>query len=83
MACTKQTPRNPNVDRPATAIGSDVQPEGRTTSKHMSEKLPIKGGKQPRKHLSHKLIRRNKPTTGGIKKSHQYQPGLVALREIR
>ena len=47
MARTKQTPRNPNVDRPATAIGSDVQPEGRPTSKHMSKKLPIKGGKQP------------------------------------
>ena len=27
MAHTKQTPRNPNVDRPATAIGSDVQPK--------------------------------------------------------
>ena len=27
MAHSKQTPRNPNVDRPATAIGSDVQPE--------------------------------------------------------
>ena len=24
MACTKHTPRTPNVDRPATAIGSDV-----------------------------------------------------------
>ena len=56
MACTKQMPRNPNVDRPATAIGSDVQPEGRITSKHKSGKLPIKGGKQPRKHLLHKLI---------------------------
>ena len=42
MACTKQTPKNPNVDRPATAIGSDVQPEGRTTSKHMSKKMPMK-----------------------------------------
>ena len=47
MTCTKQTPRNPNVDRPATAIGSDVQPERRTTSKQMSKKLPMKGGKQP------------------------------------
>ena len=83
MAHTKQMPRNPNVDKPATAIGSDVQPKGRTTSKHMSRKLPIKGGKQPQKHLSHKLIRRNKPVTGGIKKSHQYRPGLVTLREIR
>ena len=42
MACTKQTSRNPNVDRPATAIGSDVQPEGRTASKSMSKKLPAK-----------------------------------------
>ena len=42
MACTKQTPRNPNVDRPATALGSDVQPERRTTSTQMSKKLPIK-----------------------------------------
>ena len=83
MAHAKQTPRNPNVDRPATAISSDVQPEGRPTSKHISGKLPIKGGKQPPKHLLHKLIRQNKPITGGIKKSHQYRPGLVALREIR
>ena len=56
MAHTKQMPRNPSVDRPATAIGSDVQPKGRTTSKHMSRKQPIKGGKQPQKHLSHKMI---------------------------
>ena len=47
MACTKQMPRNPNVYRPATAIGSDDQPEGRITSKHKSGKLPVKGGKQP------------------------------------
>ena len=32
MAHTKQTPRYPNVDRPATALGSDVQPKRRTTS---------------------------------------------------
>ena len=47
MACTKQTPRNPNIDRPATAIGSDVQPKRRTTSKQMSKELPVKGVKQP------------------------------------
>ena len=57
MAHTKQTPRNPNVDRPATAIGSDVQPKRRTTSKQMSKKLPMKGGKQPQKHLLQKLVR--------------------------
>ena len=27
MAHTKQMPRNPNMDRPTTAMGSDVQPE--------------------------------------------------------
>ena len=27
MAHTKQTPRNPNVERPTAAIGSDIQPE--------------------------------------------------------
>ena len=70
MAHTKQTPRNPNVDRLATALGSDVQPERRTTSKQMSKKLPVKGGKQPQKHLLQKLVRRDKPTTGGIKKPH-------------
>ena len=57
MAHTKQMPRNPKVDRPATVIGSNVQPEGRITSKHKSGKLPVKGGKQPQKHLLHKLIR--------------------------
>ena len=46
MARTKQTPRKPNIDRPATAIGSDVQPEGRNTTKHKSGKLSMKGGKQ-------------------------------------
>ena len=57
MAHTKQMPRNPNVDRPATAIGSDGQPKGIITSKHKSGKLSMKGGKQPQKHLLHKLIR--------------------------
>ena len=27
MACTKQTHRNPNLERPTAAMGSDVQPE--------------------------------------------------------
>ena len=57
MARTKQTPRNPNVDRPATAIGSDVQPNRRTISRQMSKKIPVKGGKQPQKHLLQKLVR--------------------------
>ena len=33
MAHTKQTPRNPNLERPTTAMGSDVQPERRVPTK--------------------------------------------------
>ena len=57
MACTKQTPRNPNLERPTTAMGIDVQQERRVPSKPTMKKIVIKGGKQPRKHLLHKLIR--------------------------
>ena len=57
MACTKQTPRNPNLERPTAAMGIDVQPERRAPSKLTSKKIATKGGKQPRKHLLHKLIR--------------------------
>ena len=52
MAQTKQTPKNPHVSQLKAAIGSDVQPEQRTTPKPMSSKAPMKGGKQPRKYLS-------------------------------
>ena len=72
MVHTKQTPRNPHVDRPTTAIGSDVQPKQRTILKQMSKKIPMKGGKQPRKHLLQKPLRPGIPTTGGIKKPHWY-----------
>ena len=72
MARMKQTPRKPNVDRPATAVGSDVLPGRKTFSKHTSKKIPKKGGKQPQKHLLHKLVRQGKSLTGGIKKPHRY-----------
>ena len=70
MVHTKPTPRNPNVERPTAAMGSDSQPERRALSKPSSKKLPIKGGKQPQKHLLHKILRRNKSLTGGLKKPH-------------
>ena len=54
MAHIKQTPRNPVLERPLTAMGIDVQ-EKRTSSKPATKKLPI-GGKQPRKHISHKSL---------------------------
>ena len=42
-----------------------------------------KGGKQPRKGIIHKMLRKGMRPTGGIKKPHRYRPGMVALREIR
>ena len=57
MAHTKQTPRNPNLERPAIAMGVDVQPERRVPSKPTMKKIATKGEKQPRKHLLHNLIR--------------------------
>ena len=47
MAHTKQMPRNPNLERPTTAVGSDFQPERRVPSKSTSKKRATKGGKQP------------------------------------
>ncbi|XP_051948118.1 histone H3-like [Xyrauchen texanus] len=45
------------------------------------------GGKAPRKQLATKAARKSAPATGGVKKPHlalfHYQPGTVALREIR
>ena len=80
MACTKQTPRNPALERPSAAMGSDVQ-ERRIPSKPTTKKI-TNGGKQPCKHMLHKMLKR-KSTTGGIKKPHRYCQGLLALREIR
>ena len=70
MAHTKQTSRNSNVERPTAAKGSDIQPERRIPSKPTSKNLHVKGGKQPQKHLLHKVLRRNQSPTGGIKKPH-------------
>ena len=63
-------PRNPNVDRPTATLGSDIQPDRSIPSKVTTKNVPIKGGKQPQKHLLHKVLRRNKSLTGGIKKPH-------------
>ena len=45
MAHMKQTPRNPVLERPSAAMGSDVQ-ERRIPSKPSTKKI-TKGGKQP------------------------------------
>ena len=80
MAHTKQMPRNPQLERPSAAMGSDVQ-ERRAPTKPTSKHITTKGGKQPHKHMLHKLLKRN-TSTGGIKKPHRYYPGLLALHEI-
>ena len=49
----------------------------------MPKKVPIKGGKKARKHILQKILRQGITHTGGVKKPHQYRPGMVALREIR
>ena len=48
------------------------------------------GGKAPRKQLANKAARKLSvtfkgatPAYGGVKKTHRYRPGTVALREIR
>ncbi|XP_074842004.1 histone H3, embryonic-like [Carettochelys insculpta] len=41
------------------------------------------GGKAPRKQLATKAARKSAPATGGVKKTHRYRPGTVALGEIR
>ena len=83
MARTKQTPRNPNIDRSVAAVESDIQSaERRPTPRHTQGKVPNKGGKQRRKHLSKKLLHLGAPPMGGIKKPHHYKPSLVALCEI-
>ncbi len=41
------------------------------------------GGKCPRMSLNTQHGRRNRVSTGGVKKPHRFRPGTVALREIR
>ena len=84
MTRLKQTPRNPNINRPKAAMGCDLQStKGRPTPRPALSRTPVKGGKQPQKHLSQKLLCLGATPTGGIKKTHHYRPGMVALREIR
>ena len=79
MACMKQTPRNPALERPSAAMGIGVQ-ERRVPSKPSTKRIP-NGGKQPHKHILHKMLKW-KSTTGGIKKPHRYHLGLLVLHEI-
>ena len=55
MARTKQTPRNPVLERPSAAMGSDVQ-EGRVPLKPTAKKI-TKGGKQPHQCILRKMLK--------------------------
>ena len=64
MARTKHTPKNPQLHKPVTALGKDVQP----TRKNIPQ-VPRKGGKQPRKFIAHKMLRKRMRPTGRIEKT--------------
>ena len=55
MARTKCTPKNPQLLRPVTAIGKDVQPP----RKDMPQ-TPRKGGKQTKKSIIHKMLKKKR-----------------------
>ena len=78
MARTKCAHKNPHIQRPITAVGKDVQ-----LPRKDIPQAPRKGGKQPIKFISQKMLKKGMRPTRGIKKPHRYLPGMVALREIR
>ena len=51
MARTKSAPKTPHIQRPIIAVGTDVQPPRKDISQALR-----KGGKQPRKFISHKML---------------------------
>ena len=67
MARTKCTPKNPHIQKPVTAVCKDVQPPRKDI-----QQTPRKGGKQPRKFISHKMLRKGVKPNGGLKRPHRY-----------
>ena len=67
MAQTKCMPKNPQIHRPVTTLGKDIQPPRKEMPK-----APRKGGNQPRKFISHKILRKGIKPTGGLKRPHRY-----------
>ena len=57
MARTKCTPKNPQLHRPVTALVKDVQ-----LPRKDIPQAQRKGGKQPRKFISHKMLRKGTKT---------------------
>ena len=50
-------------------------------TKHTARKNT--GAKTPRKHIAHKQSKGKSPSAVGMKRTHRFRPGTVALREIR
>ena len=50
-------------------------------TKHTARKNT--GSKQPRKHIATKQSKGKSPSAVGMKRTHRFRPGTVALREIR
>ena len=62
MAQTKHTPKNPHINRAIATIRKDVQPAQKDVRKALA-----KGGKQPRKHLAYKVLRKIITPTGELR----------------
>ena len=72
MARTKQTPRNPSVDRPVVAVGSDIQSAERRPDPRPTQGRSVsnKGGKQLEKTFIKEIDVTYVPhQLGGIKKT--------------
>ena len=53
-------------------------------TKLTARKHTATSGKVPRKTpIGHKAAKKSAPATPGVKKTHRFRPGTVALREIR
>ena len=82
MARTKQTPRDPNIDRPMAAVGSDIQStKRRPTPRPMQGKFRVKEASNPGSIFSKSYCTW---VSHQLEESRNcYRPGLVALQEIQ
>ncbi|GAA55528.1 histone H3, partial [Clonorchis sinensis] len=69
----------------SSVVSHSIQPKGVFTAIARTKQIASKstGRKAPGKQLATKAARKSAPATGGVKKSHRYRLGVVALREIR
>ena len=80
MARTKQTARKSIGGKAPRKQLATKAARKRAHPKQIARKST--GRKAPRKQVA-KAARKSAPSTGGVKKPHNFRPGTVALREIR